>query len=401
MPDEPGDDLKIEVMQLSSPSFARDSKLPTTKSSNPALKALNTATSFDDKLLLLPYKLVVSHLGEPFRICCAIRRKSNLSESQKILDLDVHVTMTTSKSNHKVTLFKSPEPVALLEQNDASDFVAVHDLRSSGEHRLEIYCNYTVQSVSHLDGSSSQHSTYMRKVYNIQVETPIKIMMNYPYLNTRTCMAEATIENISSTDVNLTQFLMEPTSDFKLLEETDASQQFYLRPQEKASRTFLLSNTDESPLKSGKHKFGRLNIMWRRGITCLGRLQTAPLVTERKPEFTLELRSPDESKTIKQPSPTGVALLKPENIEINLVNTTDAELTMDLALKANEFGDALKFIGALEHNSLTLKPGEDCVLNTKYISTRRGVFTIPTITCLDLSTNHVYKFTNIKKVLVS
>merc|ERR1712223_1235167 len=118
-----GDELKIEVMQLSSPAFSKSTKIPATKKSNPALHALNKSSEKESKLLILPSKLVASHLGEPFRICCAIRRKPDLSETHKILDLEVEVSMKKSQTQHKSTFYKPKEPVCLKDPQDSTDFV--------------------------------------------------------------------------------------------------------------------------------------------------------------------------------------------------------------------------------------------------------------------------------------
>merc|ERR1712071_556195 len=244
--------------------------------------------------------------------------------------------------------------------------------------------------------------------------------------NTRTCLAEASIENTSTTDVNLTKFLLEPVEGFEFIDKIDEEAQFYLRPHEKATRTFLLH------LKAGKYKFGRLNIVWRRGISCVGRLQTPALLMERKPEVAVEYnlvrdhsvlnsgngdseaRNSETRNSETRNSATGnsgnsssfsninkIALLKTQNLEINIVNTTDSEVCLDLSLKENEYGDSVKFIGSLEHKNLVLESGSDCKVFTKFVSIRRGIHSLPSVFCTDSVTNKVQKFVDVKKVLVS
>ena len=88
-------------------------------------------------------------------------------------------TYNSNQSQNKSVLFKTQTPVCLNDDHDSTDFVAVHDLRSSGAHRLEIYVSYIVESVNIIDNSVVKKPSYMRKSYDIQVETPIKIVMNY------------------------------------------------------------------------------------------------------------------------------------------------------------------------------------------------------------------------------
>jgi len=343
------------------------------------------------------------------------------------LDLEVEVSMKTTKQpQNKSVLFKTEKPVCLNDDQDSTDFVAVHDLRSSGAHRLEIYVSYIVESVNIIDNSVIKKPSYMRKIYDIQVETPIKIVMNYPYLSTRTCLAEASIENISTTDVNLTKFLLEPVEGFEFIDKIDEEAQFYLRPQEKATRTFSLQLKDGKPFKAGRYKYAKLNIIWRRGISCVGKLQTPTLTMDRKPEVAVEynlvknsVSNPEneDSEGVKSetensgPSNFGtsnspsninkIPLLKTQNLEINIVNTTDSEVCVDLNLKENEYGDSVKFIGSLVHKNLVLESGSDCKVLTKFVSIRRGIHSLPSVFCTDSVTNKVQQFVDVKKVLVS
>merc|ERR1712071_419403 len=144
--------------------------------------------------------------------------------------------------------------------------------------------------------------------------------------NTRTCLAEASIENTSTTDVNLTKFLLEPVEGFEFIDKIDEEAQFYLRPHEKATRTFLLQLNGGKPFKAGKYKFGRLNIVWRRGISCVGRLQTPALLMERKPEVAVEYNLVRDHSVLNSGNGDSefsninkIALLKTQNLEINIV----------------------------------------------------------------------------------
>ena len=93
-PSQQGDDLKIEVMQLSAPTFSKNTSLPSTKSSNPTLHALNKINQ-RSQLLILPSKLVSSHLGEPFRMASV--------QKSVLLDFEISIfgtffsTVTKSK----------------------------------------------------------------------------------------------------------------------------------------------------------------------------------------------------------------------------------------------------------------------------------------------------------------
>ena len=152
----------------------------------------------------------------------------------------------------------------------------------------------------------------------------------------------------------------------------------------------------------------------------MGRLQTPALTMERKPEVAVEynivknaVSSPKNgdseniaSKNSSSPSSSPsninkIALLKTQKLEINIVNTTDAKVCLDLNLKENEYGDSVKFIGSLEHKNLVLESGADCKVLTKFVSIRRGIHSLPSVFCTDSVTHKVQKFVDVKKVLVS
>ena len=138
-----GHDLKIEVMQLSPPTFPTNNRLPVVSNSNPALVALNSKNlRSSPELLLLPSKLVEAHLGEVFKICCAVRRLATpLCESEKVRDLAVNCSMTKEKGPENV-FWKTTDAAVLESTSDTYDFVASYDLRATGVHRMSICWRY-------------------------------------------------------------------------------------------------------------------------------------------------------------------------------------------------------------------------------------------------------------------
>lgn len=108
-----------------------------------------------------------------------------------ITNLSISCTMYKDKTNQEEKLYQAGN-LELEDFNSSCEFVASHELRATGVHRLIINCTYDVVTINQIDDSESRLTKFVRKNYDIKIQTPVKITMNYPYLNVRSCIAEAT-----------------------------------------------------------------------------------------------------------------------------------------------------------------------------------------------------------------
>ena len=209
--------LRVEVMQLSAPYFFESNKVPYLehdKINNPALADLalfdDTSDQNFESMLMLPSQLANNYIGETFTICCSVRLQdlennnhNNTSSTTTISPLkNIKVVTTMARENQSMQVLYEQDNLNLSNIYESIDFVASHDLKQAGFYRLVIQISYEIEG-------QIERKT-LNKKYDIKVVAPLKISINYPYLNTKTVIAEVSVQNISKTDMILTDFDMVP-----------------------------------------------------------------------------------------------------------------------------------------------------------------------------------------------
>merc|ERR1712157_32938 len=212
--------LRVEVMQLSAPYFFESNKVPYLehdKINNPALADLNLFDDTNDQnfesMLTLPSQLANNYIGETFTICCSVRlQELEINTTGTISPLkNIKIVTTMARENQSMQVLYEQENLSLTNIYESIDFVASHDLKQAGFYRLVIQISYNI------DGQIERKT--LNKKYDIKVVAPLKISINYPYLNTKTVIAEVSVQNISKTDMVLTDFEMVCLEKFRVINE--------------------------------------------------------------------------------------------------------------------------------------------------------------------------------------
>lgn len=142
-----GNDLVVEVMQLSPPHLNMPIQIPTSRRSNSALVELNNIDNSESmsSMLLLPNKLVNTYLGEQFRICCSIRKAASLleSENRHIQNIKVSCQISNKNLRQPIVLYENTLD-QISETTNSIDFIAEHDMQLADLHKLEINVNYSL-----------------------------------------------------------------------------------------------------------------------------------------------------------------------------------------------------------------------------------------------------------------
>lgn len=431
-----GTELRVEVMQLSAPTFHEPIRIPQTEEDsleNDLLANLNQTPLTDlSKLLLLPQNLLDSYIGEQFKICCSIRLmdySNNFSSNlpiNPISDINIKVTISKDYKDHTIllnpdgtvnqeyaskifTLYEASN-LSLNELSQSLDFVCNYDLKSAGVYRLNITTNYHVTQKSILDNSENKIPKQIMKRYDIKVTPPLKISIEYPNLNAKTIVADVKIENLSKSDMILTVFDLICVNEFEVVkqrainspsrEESNSvsesddekfSAGVHLKPHETTKKIFQIQLKSRKPLVAGKYKFGKLNIAWNRQMSNTGRLNSSILDSDRMAglECAVSLASSKSSKSTKL---THQKILTKIPVHLSIINTSKSDISINLNLKPNNFLDPVKFIGNLWYQNLTIASGEEKIIESNCISSRRGIFHLPKIIAHDNNSKNSWVF---------